>query len=54
MTNQDEVAQLPWELTCEIACRAMLLNISFNEAVQIALRQYLEAVKLERKVNDKS
>jgi hypothetical protein len=42
-----EVNQLPWSLTCDIACRAMLLNISFEEAVQIAIRQYLEVTKGE-------
>jgi len=50
MTN--EIAKLPWSLTCEIACRAMLLNISFEQAVQIAIRQYLEVTKGE--TNDKS
>lgn len=48
----NEVAQLPWPLTCEIACRAMLLNITFDQAVQIAIRQYLEVTKGEN--NDKS
>jgi len=47
-----EVNQLPWSLTCDIACRAMLLNISFEQAVQIAIRQYLEVTKGE--TNDKS
>jgi hypothetical protein len=47
-----EIAQLGWPLTCEIACRAMLLNITFDQAVQIAIRQYLEVTKGEN--NDKS
>ncbi len=47
-----EITQLPWSLTCEVACRAMVLNISFEQAVQIAIRQYLEVVK--GKTNDKS
>ena len=54
MTDQNEIANLPWDLTCEIACRAMCLNISFNQAVQVAIRQYLKAVQLEEKTNDKS
>jgi len=47
-----EVNQLPWSLTCDIACRAMLLNITFEQAVQIAIRQYLEVTKGE--TDDKS
>jgi hypothetical protein len=47
-----EIAQLGWPLTCEIACRAMLLNIPFDHAVQILIRQYLEVTKGE--TNDKS
>jgi len=47
-----EIAQLGWPLTCEIACRAMLLNIPFDHAVQILIRQYLEVTK--GGTNDKS
>jgi hypothetical protein len=47
-----EVNQLSWSLTCEIACRAMVLNITFEQAVQILIRQYLEVTKGE--TNDKS
>jgi hypothetical protein len=48
----NEVNQLPWSLTCDIACRAMLLNITFEQAVQILIRQYLEVTKGE--TDDKS
>jgi hypothetical protein len=50
MTN--ELDKLTWHLTCEIACRAMVLNITFDQAVQILIRQYLEVTKGE--TNDKS
>ncbi len=50
MTN--ELDNLTWPLTCEIACRAMVLNITFDQAVQILIRQYLEVTKGE--TNDKS
>jgi hypothetical protein len=41
----EELSKLPWNLTCEIACLAMCSNITFEQAVYMALVKYRQFVQ---------
>ena len=32
---------LPWRTTCNIVCKALIWNVSFDDAVAIMLKNYL-------------
>ena len=37
--------RLPWPTICRIACKAMILNITFEQACELALRAKLQETK---------
>lgn len=45
MANSVEVkASLPWELTCEVACFALIWRCSFEQAINVMIVKCREAM----------